>query len=141
MIAFDSNIVIYAMTGRGEFAQPSRQVLLNATRQGGIASVLLLREVLCKTDPELQHQALQTKHYLVNIRQLSYIPVSLEIAEKAAELIRSHGKALRLTDAIHLQTAHLSGAAEFWTNDKKLAQVQLPGLSICLLKPANTTQQ
>ncbi len=133
MIAVDSNILIYALTGRGEFAEASRAILQRASVEGGSASVLLIGEVLCKTDPELDHQIQQATQYVMNLKNITYQPVTSVVAEQAAKLVRNHTGKLRLADAIHLISALSAGAGEFWTNDKKLRTITIPGLRVKLL--------
>lgn len=130
MIAVDANIVIYALTGSGEFAEPSRILLRRVSAHGGVASVLLLSEVLSQADLNQPAARREVEDFLTHLRGMDWAEVSRPIAIKAAELMRQYPKKLHLADAIHLATATIIGADEFWTNDKALLKVSIPGLKI-----------
>jgi predicted nucleic acid-binding protein len=130
MIAIDANIVIYALTGNTEFAEPSKIILQRIAREGGIASVLLLSEVLSQTDSNQPAARREVQEFLGNLRGLRRIAVSEPIAFQTAALMRDYPKKLRLGDAVHLATALEMGAKEFWTNDLALAKITTSNLKI-----------
>ncbi len=73
------------------------------------------------------------KDFLDGLLGVSYLAVTIEIAQMAAKLLRENAPGLRIADAVHLATAVESGAQEFWTNDNKLKKKELPGTHIKLL--------
>lgn len=72
---------------------------------------------------------LQYRDILLDQESLMTLPISVEIAEVAAQL-RATQK-LRTPDAIQIATAMQGGATFFLTNDTRLATV--PGLEVLVL--------
>ena len=128
VIALDSNILIYFFNENQEFVDAARRLvlLIQEGQVRGIGSVLVLGEIMRKGSDELYRA-------LVGIRNLSFVPVDSDIALRAAALQRGH-PALHFVDALHLATAELHGATEFWTNDQALVKVTIPGLKIKTLR-------
>jgi predicted nucleic acid-binding protein len=87
-----------------------------------IASTSTLTEVLVFPLQMGQTQYVrQYRDMLLNTRQISTIPVSSSVAEKAAEL---RGKyRLKTPDAIHVATSIMSGCNAFLTNDRDLKRI------------------
>ena len=87
---------------------------------------------------EILHQPYQlsfeigerAKQYLSSFEFISFIAVSEDIADKAAELCAKVGAKLKNIDSIHLATALSAKASEFWTNDRELLKVGIDGISI-----------
>lgn len=124
LIAFDSNVLIYALNENPDYVGASRNLIarVSSGKANGVASVLALSEVMRKGSGELLI-ALQS------IRNFRYLPVSLELALEAARIQKVH-KTIRLVDAVHLATAITSGAVEFWTNDSQLLKLRLSAIKI-----------
>jgi predicted nucleic acid-binding protein len=88
----------------------------------GVTSTITLTEVLMKPiqagDIVLQRAY---RELLLNTRNIEVEPISILIAEKAAELRAVHN--LRTPDALQVATAIISGCQGFLTNDRKLLRV------------------
>lgn len=126
-IALDSNILIYFFNENPEFVDAARQIILSI-QEGeaeGIASVLVLGKIMRKGDVGLYRA-------LIGIRNLHFKPVDEVIALEAAKLQRAR-PGLHFVDALHIATAKVHGAHEFWTNDRTLSKVSVPGLKIKML--------
>ncbi|HEV2352656.1 MAG TPA: PIN domain-containing protein, partial [Puia sp.] len=74
------------------------------------------------------------KQLLGSFNFISYLDVTTEIADKAAELSTKAGDKLKNIDSIHLATALSANADTFWTNDHELASVKVEGLEIKSLR-------
>lgn len=96
-----------------------------------VTSVITLSEVLVKPlrDGETK-LAQQYRDILLNINGLITVEVSIDIAEKAAQLRSQYS--LRTPDAIQIATALQSNATALLTNDIRLPPV-LPGLQMLIL--------
>jgi predicted nucleic acid-binding protein len=100
-----------------------------------ITSTLTLTEVLVHPlrsgDVEL---AEQYRDIILDQENLITVPISVEIAEVAAQLRATQN--LRIPDAVQIATAIQGGAAFFLTNDAGLATV--PDLEILVLEDLQT---
>jgi len=134
--ALDSNILIYVLDDASPFSE-SAQLLLKKL-EGSESRVYL--STVART--EILHQPYQistgigdkAKHFLSSFDFISFLEVSEDIADKAAELCAKVGAKLKNVDSIHLATALSSGATEFWTNDHALLKIEVDGISIKSLK-------
>lgn len=133
MIAFDTNIAIYALNGHPKYAEESIAIISEASRSGGCVSVLLLTELL--SYPKLADKLYLQKaeEFVQSLANLDIVAIDEEISRYAATLMRQH-ETIRLADALHIASASLGGASAFWTNDQKLKNIEVPGLRVCLLK-------
>jgi len=96
----------------------------------GFSSILILTEVLShpmkRGDVQMENQY---REILTRSEGVEVIPVSLAIAERAAELRARYN--LRTPDAIHVATALVSKCDAFLTNDSTLKRViEIPILVI-----------
>ena len=124
--AIDTNVFVYALDATSEFTPFARALLLSITsgKHAGIASTVAITEVMRKAPP-LVLEAMQATN------NLSFAPVSTEIALKAADIYAKFK--LDEYDELHIATALVLGADEFWTNDEKLLKRNIPGLKMCAL--------
>ena len=136
MISLDANIIIYSLNNNSEFAKPSQKILEKAASEGAVVSTILYTEVLAVSNDKFISDIVMIENFLDGLLGVSYMPVSTEIAQMAAKLLRENAPALRIADAIHLATAVESGADEFWTNDYKLQKIKVPNTKIKLLRAA-----
>ncbi|PKB67419.1 MAG: twitching motility protein PilT [SAR202 cluster bacterium Io17-Chloro-G4] len=101
-----------------------------------VTSTITLTEVLIhplrQRDAEL---ARQYREILLNSPGIFCVPLSAEVAEKAAQLRSEHN--LRTPDAIHLATAYIHSAAHFLTNDSTLPNV--PEVQLIVLDNLGTS--
>lgn len=133
MIAFDTNIAIYALNGHPEYAEESIAVIGKASRSGGCVSILLLTELLSYPKLTDKRYLQKAEEFVQSLANLDIAAIDEEISRYAAALMRQY-EVLRLADALHVASAVLRGASEFWTNDRKLKNIEVPGLRVCLLK-------
>jgi predicted nucleic acid-binding protein len=132
IIALDSNIIIYVLDSASPFSKPA-QLLLKKI-EGSESQVFL--STVART--EILHQPYQVsvvigekaKQLLSSFGFITFVEVSVDIADKAAELCAKVGAKLKNIDAIHLATALSVGATEFWTNDRELLKVKVGEISI-----------
>lgn len=136
LIAFDTNIAIYAVNNHPEFSEPSVKVIERAEALGCSLSVIMSTELLCFPRPGDHESIAQIEEFLQSFRNTSFTDYSVAIARQAAKILRQY-RSLRLADAVHLATAVEAGVTEFWTNDQKLAKIQLPSTKIKLLSEIN----
>jgi len=96
-------------------------------------SVVARTEILHQ--PYLVSTALgnQAKQLLDSFGFLTYVDLSAEIADLAAELSSKSGPKLKNIDSVHLDSALHVKATDFWTNDRDLASISIEGLNIKLL--------
>lgn len=139
VVALDSNILIYILDDASPFSKLALDLLKKL--EGAETSVYL--STVART--EILHQPYQVsaeigtkaKQFLSSFGFISFIDVSEDIADKAAELCAKVGAKLKNIDSIHLATALSAGAAEFWTNDRELLKVKVHGISIKSLDKVN----
>jgi predicted nucleic acid-binding protein len=101
----------------------------------GYASALVLTELLVPYyrggDAATARALASTVHAFPN---LTLVPVSGRIADRAAELRARHG--LHTPDAVHVATAIEHGAAWLVTNDHRLRRVETEGIRVWLFDEA-----
>ena len=136
-IALDTSAIIYSV----EKVQPYFELLTPlwlGAQQGKYVlygSELLLLEVLVKPF-QRQDLVLETafRQLLTNSRELSLLPLSRTVSERAGRLRAEHG--IKTPDAIHLATALLAGCNFVVTNDsawRKVASINVTLLDDHLL--------
>lgn len=100
-----------------------------------VTSTLTLTEVLVHPlrsgNVELVEQY---RDIILDLENLTTVPVSVEIAEVAARLRATEG--LRTPDAIQIATAIQAGARFFFTNDRRLTPI--PDLELLVLDSLQT---
>ncbi len=130
MIAYDTNVLIYALEGTSEWTRAAQVVVQEGERDGAVLSVLAWQELL--TGATLKGNVLDT-NVVAALKALGatrFIPVSMAICERAVELTKCYGKQVYGYDAIHLATALESKATVFVTNDKALLGLHIDRLEI-----------
>lgn len=120
MIAYDTNILIYAFEGTGPWTAAAQEVVRQGERDGAVLSVLAWQELLTGavlrgygTDERLQAS-------LRDLTTTRFVPVTQEICKRAVLLTARYGNQVYGYAAIHLATALTHGATAFITNDKAL---------------------
>ncbi|MDX1998313.1 MAG: type II toxin-antitoxin system VapC family toxin [Thermoanaerobaculia bacterium] len=125
LLAVDSRLFVYHFEGHELFGEPAGRILA-AAEEGRcrlVTSVVALLEVLVvpkrlgRTD-----LADRYREFFHSFPNLTVVAVDAEIAERAAALRAEHS--LRTPDALHLATAETSGAAQFVSEDRRLARVE-----------------
>src|SRR5689334_21475592 len=105
MIAYDTNILIYALEASSEWASAAQAVVHQGERNGAILSVLVWQELM--TGALLKGDGLDSvvAAALGDLQSTKFMPVSLSTCERAAALTKRFGKQVYGYDAIHLATA------------------------------------
>lgn len=130
MIAYDTNILIYALEGTSEWTHAAQAVVQQGERDGAVLSILVWQELM--TGALLKGDGLDSvvAKVLGDLGATKFVPVSRSICERAVALTKRFGKRVYGYDAIHLATAFESRATVFVTNDKTLLGVDIDGLDI-----------
>jgi predicted nucleic acid-binding protein len=129
MIAYDTNILIYAFEGASAWSAAAQQIVRQGEHEGAVLSVLAWQElvtgvVLHDSDPTILTSALR------DLGATKFVPVTLGICERAIRLTSRYGRAVYGYDAIHIATAIEHKAAVFITNDKLLLNLRLDEIVI-----------
>lgn len=131
-VALDTMIFIYAFEEHPVYL-PVLKSFFHALEKGemsAVTSTLTITE--CLVQPYRKKNFALSAQYLVlfrNFPNLSIIPLSDDIAERAAFLRAQHN--LRTPDAVQLATALVSGCHAFLTNDDRFLAVE--GIRILVL--------
>jgi predicted nucleic acid-binding protein len=124
IVDLDTAPLIYLIEDQPAYAEPLAR-FFEATRLNRVrlvTSVVTLVEVLTKPFREGQPALVERyRNILIGSGELSTLPVSTEIAERAARLRAIFS--LRTPDAIQVATALTAGASAFLTNDLGLRKV------------------
>ena len=130
MIAYDTNILIYAFEGTSPWAAAAEQVVRLGEQDGAVLSVLAWQELI--TGAALRKD--QSEERLVAALQVfgatRFVPVTASICRRAVGLTKRFGRGIFGYDAILLATALEHKATVFVTNDQVLLQLRLDGLEI-----------
>jgi predicted nucleic acid-binding protein len=130
MIAYDTNILIYALEGTSSFTLAAQAIIRQGEQEGAILSLLAWQELM--TGAVLNDEQSEKKLAMIlnDFCATKFVPVSKSICERAVELTKHHGKSLYGYDAIHIATALENKAKAFITNDKVLLKMKIDGLEI-----------
>lgn len=130
MIAYDTNVLIYALENTGEWAGAAQTVVREGERDGAVLSVLVWQELM--TGAILKGGGLDSliAEALRRLGATKFVPVSQSICQRAIALTKQFGRQVYGYDAICLATALDHRATEFVTNDKALLGLQIDGLDI-----------
>jgi predicted nucleic acid-binding protein len=130
MIAYDTNILIYAFEGTSSWSKAAQLIVQQGEHDGAVLSVLAWQELM--TGAVLRGNNLDKKltAILQDLSTTRFVPVTLAICERATALTRRYGKRLYGYDAIHIATAIEYKANTFITNDKTLTSLQLDELIV-----------
>lgn len=131
-VGLDTMCFIYAFEEHPKYL-PAILPLFEKLERGefhGITSTVSLAEILVRPF-EVGDLPLIAKYRMLfrNFPNLEMLPVTFEVAEKAAELRAAHK--IRTPDAMHLATSLVHGASFFISNDTDLSKVE--GMSLILL--------
>ena len=124
-IGLDTNILIYLVQDHPRYGAWCASLFGRIERRQsvGITSTLVLLEALVQPY-RLQDDRLANKFYALfsTYPSLIWTPLTLELADSAAELCARYG--LSTPDAIHIATAIGGGATGYIGNDRGLKRVQ-----------------
>jgi predicted nucleic acid-binding protein len=139
-IGLDSAPLIY-FVGLNPIYLPVVDPFFEAVDHGDIrvvTSVLTLTEVLVYPFKRgSRSMAEQYSKILLNNRNLTTFPVSIQIATDAAALRADFG--LKTPDSIQIATARMGGATTVLTNDKRIRPI--PGINVIVLDDIRTSLQ
>jgi predicted nucleic acid-binding protein len=130
MIAYDSNVLIYAVENVEAFANKAQEVVMLGESEGVAFSILAWQELM--TGAVLQGGKAEeiTKDVLSDLGLTDFLPVTQEIAELAVSLTKKYGRKLFGYDAIHIATAIEHKADYFVTNDLELVKLNISEIEI-----------
>jgi len=130
MIAYDTNILIYALEGTSTWSKAAQLIVQQGEHEGAVLSILAWQELM--TGAALRGSDLDKKlsSILHDLGTTRFVPVTLAICERAVALTKHYGKQLYGYDAIHIATAIEYKVDSFITNDKSLISLQLDELTI-----------
>ena len=124
-VALDSMVFIYHLAADdryGPLVSPLFQ-MWEGGRGSAVASTIAILEILVgPLKAGGDKEAAETVRALSVFPNLEILPVTMEIAERAAEIRARHG--LRAPDSVHVATALVSRADLFLTNDRPLERVR-----------------
>jgi predicted nucleic acid-binding protein len=129
VIAYDTNILIYAFEGTSAWSKAAQAIMQKGEHEGAVLSVLAWQELV--TGVVLREGDLTA--LIAALRDLGttkFVPVSLGICERAIALTKRYGRAVYGYDAIHIATAIEYKAEAFITNDKMLTNLRLDEIVI-----------
>ncbi len=130
MIAYDTNVLIYAFEGTSLWSKAAQIIVQQGEHEGAVLSILAWQELM--TGATLSGEDLDKKliSILHDLGTTRFVPVTLTICERAVALTKRYGKQVYGYDAIHIATAIEYKAEAFVTNDKALISLQLDDLTI-----------
>ena len=135
MIYADSGIIMRWVEGASPVRDPIelRWRQLPQADRVFVASRLARLECRCKPLQNHRDDLLRLYEIFFASKEVEMREIDAVVVEKATEL-RTPNLGLKTPDAIHVATAILAGAAEFWTTDAHLAKC--PGLAVEVFKAA-----
>ncbi len=133
MIAYDTNILIYALEGVEPWAKAAQTLVRLGEHEGAVLSVLAWQELVTGAVLGSGKSEQKITSVLNDLSATKFVPVTLAISRCAVGLTNRYGKRLYGYDAIHLATAIEHGAQTFVTNDKALLGTHLKELKISSL--------
>lgn len=116
MIAYDTNVLIYALEGHSEFGDAAKRILHIGENEGAALSILASQELFTgmvlagkdRTDTELA---------LGLLKSTKFYPADDRIVDLAVEFSAKYGRKCVNYDAVILATAIVHGAKTFYTNN------------------------
>ena len=116
MIAFDADVLIYAVSYSHPLGAKIRQFLADSSLDKNRTGSLILYPELLKK-PICERDQTQLNTLIAYLNKLTLYPMDKTIASLAAQLAASYR--LKAADAIHLATAVHIGADRFITNNRR----------------------
>ena len=134
MIAYDTNILIYALEGNSPFSSAAQDIVKNGEHQGAILSVLAWQEIVTGAVLNGNDTPVGLMSLLEDFHSTKFIPVTIAICNTATKLTQKYGKKLFGYDAIHIATAIELRADLFITNDRLLNSLNIKEIKVIGLK-------
>ena len=122
-------LFIYYFGGHPDFGPRVRHIRREMTRRGDVlcTSVFTAGEIFIGPQKQKAFERVKELKEYFESDEIELVPFSLSTAE-AYSRIRSENSVLP-ADAIHLATASETRADVFFTNDKKIQKLNVPGIS------------
>ncbi len=130
MIAYDTNILIYAFEGTSTWSKAAQLIVQQGEHEGAVLSVLAWQELMTAAALSGDNLDKKLSSILHDLGTTRFVPVTLAICERAVALTKRYGKQIYGYDAIHIATAVEYKANAFITNDSTLTSLQLDELTI-----------
>lgn len=130
MIAYDTNILIYALEGTSSLSKAAQLVIQKGEHDGAILTVLAWQELMTGAALNDSNSYDKLSIILNDLSSTKFVPVTQEICERAVALTKRYGRMLYGYDAIHIATAIVYKAETFITNDKTLTSLELKEIMI-----------
>jgi predicted nucleic acid-binding protein len=124
VIAYDTNILIYALEGTSSWSKAAQSIVQKGEHEGAVLSVLSWQELLTGVVLHEGHPA-ELIAVLGDLGATKFVPVNLAICKRAVNLTKRYGRAVYGYDAVHIATAIECNANVFITNDKMLTNLRL----------------
>jgi predicted nucleic acid-binding protein len=128
-IYWDTMLFIYYFEGHSDFGPSVQHIHQEMTRRGDVlcTSVFTAGEILIGPQKRKAHENIKELKEYFESDEIELIPFTLSTAE-AYSRIRAENSVLP-ADAIHLASASEARADLFFTNDKKIQKLNIPGIS------------
>jgi predicted nucleic acid-binding protein len=133
MIAYDTNVLIYALEGTSPWSAQAQTVIEQGEQEGAILSVLAWQELMTGAVLNDADNCKKLATILDEFNSTKFTPVSLSISKRAVALTKQYGKQVYGYDAIHIANAIEHKAKSFITNDQKLLSLNIKEIEICSL--------
>ena len=137
-VALDTMVFIYHEEAHPEWGPLARDLFVRGEEHALelVASTLVVTEVLTGYRKKQNQDAERTFLGFLKLLRgaLQFVPVTLEVADRAASLRAAYG--ISTPDAVHIATALVAGADCYLTNDRKLKRVK--EISVVLMRELPT---
>ena len=130
MIAYDTNILIYALENTCSWAAAAQAVVRQREQDGAVLLVLIWQELMTGAVLRRNGQDEELAKISHSLGSTKLVSVSQAICERAVSLTKRYGKHLYGYGAIHLATAMEYKAEVFVTNDKAILNISVDKLII-----------
>lgn len=127
-IYWDSMLFIYLLEGHPTFSIRTRELLARSRRRGDslYTSFLALSEVMAGAEKSAFPAKAQTLRETLDEMRFTYLPFDNGAVGPFARL-RGREK-VKIADSIHLACAASAGIDLFFTGDKELTKLDVPGI-------------
>ena len=129
MISYDTNVLIYALENKSEFADAARSIVRLGESVGACMSVLTKQELMTGAisaggDVDKLEAA------LYSLAGREYVDADMEVVDMAINLNKTYGKKCSKYDALLLASAVIGGATDYYTNDKALCNMGVREINV-----------
>jgi predicted nucleic acid-binding protein len=136
IVAIDTNVIVYAMTGGPKVQVPAHAWLDRLDSLGALLVTSGLARLECLVRPRRLGRPDEEAMFAQFFERVFVVPVSDDVLDVAAT-IRGEKRSLRTPDAIHLATAQVTQADLFLTGDRRLKSFKPLKVVSVLVDPPN----